>query len=177
MSKISLSIKWGASLILLIGGGTWFACNWDFSHQTFEGCPFCNEKLLQIQEFAREGEALAILTHKPAVPGHVLIIPARHVERFEELSAQEILAIGEMIKRVDRAVRQLYGTTGYDLLEKNGREAGQTVTHVHFHYLPRSEKMGEVGFLSRFFLRPLLKPLTEEEMKELNELLHSAALE
>lgn len=181
MFKISLKLKWlCAGAISLVGAGIWISSKLDFQNKSVQACPFCQEEFLGSQEFYRNGGAIGVLTHKPAVPGHVLIIPERHVERFEELSGDEILAIGEMIKTVNGAIRQLYGTTGYDLVEKNGREAGQTVPHVHFHYLPRSEETGEFHFLIRYFLRPFLKPLSAEEMgKEsarLNELLDSAAL-
>ena len=145
----------------------------DFKKSSFSSpCPFCSQEILSTHAFYRENGAIALLTHKPAVPGHVLIIPERHVTRFEELKKGEIEAIGEVIKKVDLAVRKLYQTTGYDLLQKNGSEAGQSVPHVHFHYLPRSSEMSQATFLIRFFLRPYFKPLNSSEMSERSAQLH-----
>ncbi len=125
-----------------------------------EGCAFCKKEVLASQVFYRGEQALGLLTHKPAVPGHVLIVPRRHVERFEQLSAEEMAEIQEVIQKVHGAVSRLYGATGYLLLQKNGREAGQSVPHVHFHYLPA------VRFLAaRFFISPWLKPLSEDAMR------------
>lgn len=132
----------------------------DFQRSRKAGCPFCQADILEKQLFYRGDGALGILTYKPAVPGHVLIIPERHVERFEELSEKEIAALGAAIKKVDLAVRKTFGNTDYLLLQKNGKGAGQSVPHVHFHYIPAAK------FLTpRFFLSPWLKPLSDEELK------------
>jgi histidine triad (HIT) family protein len=124
-------------------------------------CPFCQESVLKNQMFAENDLAYGILTRKPALPGHVLVIPKRHVERYEELSSEEMLALGEMIKRVHCIVKKRFGKDDYALIEKNGPLAGQSVPHVHFHYLPGAQ------FLAlRFLIAPWLPPLSQEEMME-----------
>lgn len=138
----------------------------DFQKNTQRGCPFCDPKTLEIQEFYRGEGVLGVLTYKPVVPGHVLIIPERHVERFEDLTSEEIRALGEAIQRVHGVVSKRYGTKDYLLLQKNGRHAGQSVPHVHFHYLPAER------FLTfRFFITPWLKPHKPEELKPLRDAL------
>jgi diadenosine tetraphosphate (Ap4A) HIT family hydrolase len=135
-------------------------------------CAFCNAEVLERQIFYRGDKALGILTHKPAVPGHVLIIPERHVTRFEDLSAEEVSALGGVIKKVDLAVKKRFGAQDYILIQKNGQNAGQTVPHVHFHYLPASR------FLAvKFFLSPWFKPLGEKELISLRESLKLSALD
>lgn len=136
------------------------------------GCAFCNEEVLERQIFYRGNKALGILTHKPAVLGHVLIIPERHVERFEDLSHEEMAALGEAIKKVDLAVRKAFGTGDYVLIQKNGKEAGQTVPHVHFHYLPASNFLA-----AKYLLSPWLKALDQTELTRLREALSEAILE
>lgn len=132
-------------------------------------CAFCQKEILNRQTFAKENGAIGMLTYKPCTPGHVLIIPERHVERFEDLTSEEIAAIGEMIKKVDLAVRNAYGNTDYLLLQKNGTSAGQSVPHVHFHYIPSTQ------FLTvRFFLAPWLPPLNEGELLIARETLQKA---
>lgn len=138
----------------------------DFQISSMDGCPFCQEETLARQVFYRGNGALGLLTHKPAVPGHVLIIPERHVERFEDLTSEELIAIGDTIKKVDIAVRKTFGYTDYLLLQKNGRGAGQSVPHVHFHYLPATKFLA-----ARFFVSPWLKPLTKEELTLLSQAL------
>jgi histidine triad (HIT) family protein len=149
-------------------GLIWLFTQFDFSTSQ-PGCAFCRKEILERQVFYRGEKVLALVSYKPVVPGHVLVIPKRHVERFEQLEGDEIGEIGETLKKVDFLVKKIFSTTGSDLLEKNGREAGQTVPHLHFHYLPRSKVQGEVAFLFRFFLTSKLKPLPEEEIKKLVE--------
>jgi len=151
---LAVSLFWGLAL------------QFDFQRFNKESCPFCDSKILESQVFYRGDGVLGVLTHKPAVLGHVLIIPERHVERFEHLTAAEIAALSDAIKKVDLAVRRAFGSQDYLLLQKNGRGAGQSVPHVHFHYLPG------VKFLPlHFFLSPWLKPMKSEELKRVRDLL------
>lgn len=138
--------------------------NFDFGKSPSGNCVFCDPKVIESQFFYRGKMVLAMLTHKPAVAGHVLIIPKRHVERFEELSSLEMEEIQQIICSVDRMVKQVFGTKDYILLQKNGQKAGQSVPHVHFHYIPANR------FLTlRFFLSPWLNPLTVSKKVQLQE--------
>lgn len=129
-----------------------------------KSCAFCEGAVLDRQTFFQGERVLGILTHKPVAPGHVLIIPKRHVERFEDLTSEEVQEIGTCIRKVDQTVRNIFGHKDYLLLQKNGKRAGQSVPHVHFHYLPA------VPFLSiKFFLTPWLKPLSGEELQLLQK--------
>ena len=106
------------------------------------------------------------MTHKPIVAGHFLIVPKRHVERFEDLREDELAEAHALIAKAHHLAHAVHHATGYLLLQKNGKEAGQTVPHVHIHYLPR--KVGENGLwlAMRLFIRPLLKPISYQEIKE-----------
>jgi histidine triad (HIT) family protein len=135
-------------------------------------CAFCEKNVLNRQTFYQGHGALGLLTHKPAVPGHVLIIPQRHVERFEDLSSEELIGISDCIKKIDRAVQKTFGNEDYILLQKNGPGAGQSVPHVHFHYLPA------VRFLAfRFILSSWFKPLKDEKIRLLNGILSESISE
>jgi histidine triad (HIT) family protein len=130
-------------------------------------CAFCDEKILVQQMFFENDTVIALYTHKPVLPGHCLIIPKRHVERFDELSDQEMVEITHLIKKVNKAVAELFGTSAYLLLQKNGEEVGQTVPHVHFHYIPR--KKGDdstLTFLFNFYISPFKSPISAEEMHD-----------
>ena len=109
-------------------------------------------------------QALALYTHKPIFPGHCLIIPKRHAPRFEKLTDEETLQVSRVIKRVDQAVIKVFGTSSYLLLQKNGTEAGQTVLHIHFHYIPRKSKdNSSLKFISRMHIANLQKPVSASE--------------
>ena len=138
-------------------------------------CPFCSTSILNYQKFYEDDLALALYTHKPMLPGHCLIIPKRHVERFEMISDAESAQIFQTIKKVDQAVKKVFGTSAYLILQKNGHEVGQTVPHVHFHYIPR--KLNDdsiIGFLFRMFLANAKRPIPPSEMNEVVEALQKA---
>lgn len=128
-------------------------------------CAFCRQEVLDRQTVYEGAHSLVLLTYKPAVQGHLLIIPQRHVERFEDLSAVEVAEMKEMVAKVDQATRRIFGTTGYLLLQKNGQESGQTVPHVHIHYCPRYKGSSHILFTMRYFLSSWFKPLSTEAMR------------
>lgn len=148
-------------------GGAYFFFIKPFSNSSFhDHCAFCNPAVLNNQKFYEDGLILALYTHKPVLPGHCLIISKRHVERFEMLTDDEITQIGRVVKKVNQAVEKVFGTSSYLLLQKNGLEVGQSVPHVHFHYIPR--KKGDhstLKFLAKMYITNLQKPLSAAEMQ------------
>ena len=138
-------------------------------------CPFCNPLIVNKQNFYEDDLVLALYTHKPIMPGHCLIIPKRHVERFEMLSDEESVQICRVIRKVNLAAMKVFDTFSYLLLQKNGHEAGQTVPHVHFHYVPR--KTGDdsaLKFVFKMFLVNMQGPIKPVEMHEAVEKLKQA---
>lgn len=136
-----------------------------------KSCAFCRDEVLERQTFYTGNRVLGVLTHKPALNGHVLIIPKRHVERFEDLDPDEVEEIFIAVKKIDRAVQETFGNTDYLLIQKNGVMAGQSVPHVHFHYLPGGR------FLAfRFLISPLYRPLSREKLRYLKDVLSESLL-
>jgi diadenosine tetraphosphate (Ap4A) HIT family hydrolase len=138
-------------------------------------CAFCDTQILNNQTFYEDDLVMALYTHKPILPGHSLIIPKRHVEHFEMLSDEEMMQIGRVIKKVNQAASVVFGTSSYLILQKNGREVGQTVPHVHFHYIPR--KAGEIStltFLIKMYIANAQKPISPAEMQNIVEKMRQA---
>lgn len=131
-------------------------------------CPFCDKTVLDRQKFYEDAEVIALCTHKPITPGHCLVIPKRHVERFECLTDAEVIAIGQTIRKVNKAATSAFDACTYLLLQKNGKEVGQSVPHLHFHYIPR--KKGESS-VTAFFLKigvaEAKSPLSSDKMEEI----------
>ncbi|MFA5249920.1 MAG: HIT family protein [Parachlamydiales bacterium] len=127
-------------------------------------CAFCDKAVLQRQKFYEDDLVLALVTHKPVLPGHVLIIPKRHVPSFDQLTEAEMQKLFLCIKKIHKAAQKKFQAASYLLFQKNGFEFRQTVPHVHFHYLPR--KAGDSSVL-KFFARMLVvnarKPLAFEK--------------
>ncbi|KAI0275273.1 diadenosine 5',5'''-P1,P4-tetraphosphate asymmetrical hydrolase [Gloeopeniophorella convolvens] len=89
------------------------------------------------QAFHRTTLAFAIVNLKPIVPGHVLVCPTRPAARLADLRADELGELMCAVQRVGGVVERAYGADGLTVACQDGRAAGQTVPHVHFHILPR----------------------------------------
>ncbi len=99
-------------------------------------CPFCR----RIAEGAIiEGNDLAAAFPDgyPVSPGHMLIVPRRHIADFFQLCAEEQAAIWDLIAPVRKHIEKSYSPNGYNLGINIGAAGGQTVPHAHFHVIPR----------------------------------------
>lgn len=83
--------------------------------------------------------AIAFLDIRPVNPGHVLVVPRRHVTLFTELTDLEGVQVFDLMRRVGRALKAaLPGCEGVTLSAADGEAAHQEVPHAHFHVIPRS---------------------------------------
>lgn len=85
---------------------------------------------------------LAFLDLGPMAKGHTLVVPKRHCENLLAFSEEEAPALIAALKRVGNAVMQATGAGGFHVLQNNFPAAGQTVFHLHWHIIPRSEGDG-----------------------------------
>lgn len=99
-------------------------------------CPFC--KIPDEQQMAGNDRALAVRDAVPVSPGHTLVVPRRHVERWGDLTAAERAAMFDLAERV-MAELDAFGVRpdGYNLGVNLGAAAGQTVPHLALHVIPR----------------------------------------
>jgi len=67
----------------------------------------------------------------------VLVIPKRPVPRLADLDDQELACLMRSIRRVGNVIERVYGGDALTVACQDGKAAGQSVPHVHFHILPR----------------------------------------
>jgi bis(5'-adenosyl)-triphosphatase len=79
----------------------------------------------------------ALVNLKPLLPGHVLVSPLRVVPRFNQLSTAEVQDLFLTVQRVSRTIERLYNATALNIAIQDGKDAGQSVPHVHAHIIPR----------------------------------------
>jgi histidine triad (HIT) family protein len=81
-------------------------------------------------------EFLAFHDVNPQAPVHVLIVPKRVIPRIAEAGASDAELLGKMLI-ASREVAQKVGVadSGYRLVINNGRDAGESVPHLHLHLL------------------------------------------
>jgi diadenosine tetraphosphate (Ap4A) HIT family hydrolase len=98
-------------------------------------CPFCSPRpeMVLIEGVV----ATALLDGFPLNPGHVLIVPRRHVASWFDTTGPERV---EMLSLADDARRLLvkkHAPDAFNLGINDGSAAGQTIAHVHLHLIPR----------------------------------------
>ena len=102
------------------------------------GCPFCNPDLTR--EFLLESTiAYAMFDKFPVSNGHTLIIPKRHCADYFELSFKEQSACWFMLNKVKKIITTKFNPDGFNIGINVNKSAGQTVSHVHIHLIPRYE--------------------------------------
>jgi diadenosine tetraphosphate (Ap4A) HIT family hydrolase len=141
-------------------------------------CPFCSIEILKLQALEENSSAIALYTHRPITKGHSLIIPKRHVEQFHELTQNELFDIQKLINQIHQVSESKLEVGSYLLLQKNGKEVGQSVDHLHFHYIPRDKKEKSVLKLAfEMVLNLFLSPLDKKEISTFVENYKSLANE
>jgi len=106
------------------------------------------------------------------MPGHLLIIPKRHVLNLSELTVEEKQELFDTaIEYQEKILKSV--ASGCDLKQHNRpfiQENDLKVDHVHIHLQPR-EYEDELYLKSHIHDREIFKPLPQEEVMTLIELL------
>jgi histidine triad (HIT) family protein len=74
--------------------------------------------------------------HDTDIGAHVLVVPRRHVETFDQLDVETASGLMRLAIRVASAIKAEFGDS-YSLWQSNGEHAFQEVPHVHLHILTR----------------------------------------
>ena len=96
---------------------------------------------------------LAFMDVMPQAPGHTLVIPKAAGTGILDVPTEALMATIATTQTVARAVKAALDAPGVMIVQLNGAPAGQTVFHLHFHIIPRSE-----GLQLKFHARDMEKP-------------------
>ncbi|MFA5161375.1 MAG: histidine triad nucleotide-binding protein [Elusimicrobiales bacterium] len=101
------------------------------------GCIFC--KIASGEVPARlvlETErVMAFRDLNPQAPEHVLLIPRKHIASLAECGEADAALLGEIQLAAAKLAKELKLDRGFRLVTNNGRSAGQSVDHLHYHLL------------------------------------------
>ncbi len=115
-----------------------------------EGCPFCaipghpdSESLV----VARGESTYVVLNLHPYNPGHLMVLPYRHVADLEELTAGESAELMTMTQQAIRVIRSVSSPHAFNIGLNLGRSAGGSLAdHLHQHVVPRWT--GDANFIT-----------------------------
>jgi len=101
-------------------------------------CLFCRiiRKEIPASVVYEDDRLLAFADINPQAPLHVLVIPKRHVDSLNAVTAADDELVGEMVRRAAAIAREKgFADRGFRTVFNTNAEAGQTVFHVHLHLL------------------------------------------
>ena len=100
-----------------------------------DNCPFCSPDRAQL---IFEGEQfIGLWDAFPVSPGHALVIPRRHIPTWFDATPAEQIALLEGIERARKEIVRHHKPDGFNIGINVDAAAGQTVSHLHIHVIPR----------------------------------------
>jgi len=84
-----------------------------------------------------DAATLAFMDVRQYHPGHVLVIPRRHVQDIRDADDAMASALMRVVAHVARAVASTFPNDGLSVWHSAGIGANQEVPHLHFHVHPR----------------------------------------
>ncbi len=109
-------------------------------------------------EVYRDDHAMVVLNIYPYNPGHLLIIPLRHVETLADLRPDERSSFYTLMERGVQLREEVFTPKGFNIGINQGVFSGASIPHLHAHVVPRYPN--EMGFMdiaagTRIQLEPL----------------------
>lgn len=102
-------------------------------------CIFCDivERKEKAEILFEDEKIISFLDINPFNVGHSLVIPKIHYENFLEVPNDILGEMLSVVQQLTKGVVTGLNADGYNILSNNGRAAGQSVFHCHFHIIPR----------------------------------------
>jgi len=103
-----------------------------------QNCIFCKiiEKRIPAKIVHEDEYAIAFEDLNPQAPVHILIVPKLHIPDIHSIFVADREVVGHLFfvaKNI--AAQKKLDISGYRMVINNGRDAGQTVFHIHLHLL------------------------------------------
>ena len=104
-----------------------------------ENCIFCKiiRGELPCYKIYEDEKVLAFLDLHPLSQGHTLVIPKKHAQDIFEIEPEELKQLILVVQKLSRIIMEKLGAQGINILQRNKTGAGQEVSHMHFHIVPR----------------------------------------
>lgn len=104
-----------------------------------ENCIFCKIANGEIPSATiyEDENVRVILDIAPAAKGHAILLIKEHAANIFELDAELAGKVFAVVPKVALAIQKTLGCDGMNILQNNGTAAGQTVFHLHIHFIPR----------------------------------------
>ena len=102
-------------------------------------CTFCDliHGAGEVSMCYEDAESVAFMDIQPVNPGHVLVVPRAHHERFEDVPPELAMHLFRVTTKLVPAVKKVAKAEGINIVVNSGSAAGQDEPHYHVHIIPR----------------------------------------
>jgi histidine triad (HIT) family protein len=84
----------------------------------------------------QDDDVVAFRDVNPVMPVHVLVVPRQHIANTDNLSPETDETVGRLLRAASQVARaEDLAARGYRLVINTGRDANNTVPHLHLHVL------------------------------------------
>ncbi len=70
----------------------------------------------------------------PAAPVHVLVVPKVHIDSVNELTPETSKYVAHIFEKIPEIAKS-QGIDSYRIINNCGKDAGQSIMHLHFHLI------------------------------------------
>lgn len=84
-----------------------------------------------------DAHTYAFLDISPTNIGHTLVVPKTHCENINDISEQDLHRVISTVKKLNSAIQKAVGADATNIMQNNGKAAGQLIFHSHTHIIPR----------------------------------------
>jgi len=101
-------------------------------------CLFCKiiNKDLDANIVFEDNDILGFKDRNPQAPIHVLFIPKKHISTINDISDDDVQLAGKLIIAARKYAAEIsVAENGYRLVMNCNNDGGQTVYHIHCHFL------------------------------------------
>jgi len=102
-------------------------------------CIFCNivEGKIPAAKVYEDDDVISFLDIMPANKGHCLVVTKKHYETLLDIPDSGLETLIKSAKKIAKALSLSMGNSSFNVIMNNGKIAGQLVSHVHVHIIPR----------------------------------------
>ncbi len=102
-----------------------------------DDCIFCKiiKGEIPSTKVYEDDKCLAFRDINPQTPVHILMVPKTHIACAADLTEADEALIGHIFTAIAKIAKDEHLDKGFRVITNSGKDAGQTVDHLHFHIM------------------------------------------
>lgn len=90
--------------------------------------------MIQRRSSTRTARTVAFISRKPVAPLHIVVVPERHIPNVAHLGIEDGQMLLDVYQQFERWAQE-ENLRSWRIVTNYGKQAGQRVQHLSFHFL------------------------------------------